>query len=124
MCTRYAGRDSVRARMEAADPASLAISVVTLAELRYGADCSAQPEANHRAIDDFSGGMLLWGVDGQVARAFGEIKAELRRNGMLIEDFDLLLAATTRTHRLTLVTNNLAHYGRIDGLLLENWVGE
>ena len=41
---------------------------------------------------------------------------------MLIEDLDLLIAATARTHNLTLVTNNQDHLGRIPGLRLENWM--
>ena len=97
------------------------ISVVTLAELRYGADCSAQPDANHQAIDDFLSGVAVLAVDADIARAFGEIKARLRRQGNLIEDFDLLLAATALTNDLTLVTNNSAHFGRVAGLILDNW---
>lgn len=116
------GHDSLRARLEAVDPASIAVFVVTLAELRYGAECSAQPEANHRAIDDFIAGILVWGIDDQTARTLGEIKAGLRRKGMLLEDFDLLLAAAARTDGLTLVTNNLAHFSRIDGLVVGNWI--
>jgi tRNA(fMet)-specific endonuclease VapC len=40
---------------------------------------------------------------------FGEVKAQLRARGELLEDFDLLIAATAQTHALTLVTNNTAH---------------
>jgi tRNA(fMet)-specific endonuclease VapC len=92
-----------------------------LAELRYGADCSAQPDANHQAIDDFVSGVDVLDVDADIARAFGKIKAQLRRQGNLIEDFDLLLAATALTNNLTLVTSNTAHFGRIGGLTLDNW---
>jgi len=95
--------------------------VITLAELRYGADCSAQPTANHQAIDDFLSGVAVLVVDADIARAFGEIKAQLRRQGNLIEDFDLLLAATAFANGLTLITNNSAHFGRVAGLILDNW---
>ena len=56
-----------------------------------------------------------------IARTFGEIKAQLRRQGSLIEDFDLLVAATAWVNGLTLVTNNTAHFGRVGGLTLDNW---
>jgi tRNA(fMet)-specific endonuclease VapC len=115
------GRPSVQAKMAAAGPEALSISVITLAELRYGAECSAQPDANHRAIDDFVGGVLVLGVDADVARAFGAIKARLRRQGNLIEDFDLLLAATAVTHDLTLVTNNMDHFDRVGGVAISSW---
>jgi tRNA(fMet)-specific endonuclease VapC len=115
------GRAAMRARLAAVGPEEVGISVVTLAELRYGADCSAQADANHQAIDDFTSGVAVLGLDPGVARTFGEIKAQLRRQGNLIEDFDLLLAATALANGLTLITNNVAHFGRISGLSLESW---
>jgi tRNA(fMet)-specific endonuclease VapC len=116
------GRDSVRDRLLEAGPDNTSISVVTLAELRYGAACSTHPEDNQRTIDDFISGIAVLGLASTVAHAFGEIKAGLRRQGMLIEDFDLLIAATARVHDLTLITNNLGHFRRISGLHLDNWL--
>jgi tRNA(fMet)-specific endonuclease VapC len=115
------GQAAVQARLAAVDPEALSISVITLAELRYGADCSAQPDTNHQAIDDFLSGVAVLTVDADIARTFGEVKAQLRRQGNLIEDFDLLLAATALANGLTLVTNNTAHFGRVGGLTLDNW---
>lgn len=51
-----------------------------------------------------------------------DIYADLKKRGQLISDADILIAATAITHGLTLVTNNTAHYGRIVGLTLENWI--
>jgi tRNA(fMet)-specific endonuclease VapC len=116
------GHASVHNRLTAAGPEEVGLSVITLAELRYGAACSAQSGANHQAIDDFSSALSVFGVDLDIAHAFGDIKAQLRRDGMPIEDFDLLVAATARTYDLTLVTNNTDHFSRISGLRLENWV--
>jgi tRNA(fMet)-specific endonuclease VapC len=115
------GRTAVHARLAAVSPEELSISVITLAELHYGADCSAQADANHQAIDDFVSGMAVLPLDASIARVFGEVKAQLRRQGNLIEDFDLLLAATALSNGLTLVTNNAAHFERIPGLTLSSW---
>jgi predicted nucleic acid-binding protein len=117
------GRVSVQERMQAVGPEKLVLSVITLAELRYGAACSTQPEANHKAIDDLVSALSILGVDPEIAQTFGNIKAQLRQEGRLIEDLDLMIAATARVYDLTLVTNNLAHFGRVPGLRLENWVG-
>lgn len=116
------GRQTVYARIAEAGLSDIAISVITLAELRYGAACSQQPEANQQAIDTLASGIVVLGVDPAVVRIFGDVKVALRQQGMLIEDFDLLIAATARTFGLTLVTNNTDHFGRIPGLRLENWV--
>jgi tRNA(fMet)-specific endonuclease VapC len=116
------GHEPVRHSLAAVGPEATAISVITLAELRYGAECSAQPEVNHRAVDDFINAVVTLDVDGGVAHRFGDFKAQLRRRGMLIEDFDLLIAATACNYRLTLVTNNTDHFSRIPELEVENWV--
>ena len=47
------GSESVRDRLSEVDSEAIAISAVTLAELRYGAACSARPEANHQVVGDF-----------------------------------------------------------------------
>jgi tRNA(fMet)-specific endonuclease VapC len=54
-------------------------------------------------------------------RRFGELKAELRRTGQPIADFDLLIASVALAAGYILVTNNTRHYERITGLELENW---
>ena len=115
------GREPVRHRLAVVGPEATGVSVITLAELRYGAACSARPEANHQAIDDFIAGITVLGVDPEMARVFGDLKALLHKQGMLIEDFDLVIAATALTHSLALVTNNVEHFRRIPRLPLENW---
>jgi len=57
------GRESVRERLAVAGLDSIAISVLTLAELRYGADCSAKPVENHQALDNFISTIAVLGVD-------------------------------------------------------------
>jgi tRNA(fMet)-specific endonuclease VapC len=115
------GRESVRQHMLNADPTVIVISIITLAELRYGAACSAQPDANNQAIDTFTGAIAVIGIDALVAQRFADIKADLRRRGALLEDSDLFIAATALTLGVTLVTNNQEHFRRVPQLKLENW---
>ena len=56
-----------------------------------------------------------------VSRAFGEIKADLERRGLRIEDFDAAVAAHAIAVGATLVTDNKAHLGRVKSLAVENW---
>lgn len=113
---------AVRTRVADVGPAALAVSIVTVAELRYGAACSAQATANHQAIDGFLSGITVVGLDPAIARQFGEVKAALRTQGQLLEDADLFIAATALTYQLILATNNTQHFARIPGLQLENWL--
>ena len=59
-------------------------------------------------------------TDDIIVRA-ADIYADLRRQGQLINDADMLVAATALVHHLTLVTENVAHFNRISSLTSESW---
>ncbi len=44
----------------------------------------------------------------------------LRRDGNLLENFDLIIAATALFHNLELLSNNTKHFSRIKKLRLKN----
>ena len=51
-----------------------------------------------------------------------ELYASLRLRSHLIEDADLLRAVIALVSNMTLVTNNTAHFNRIEGLQLKDWL--
>lgn len=53
---------------------------------------------------------------------FAREKARLRKGGMLVDDFDLLIGTTAVKFDLTMVTENIRHFQNIDGIKLDNWV--
>lgn len=59
-------------------------------------------------------------TDPIVVRA-ARIYAQLRSEGRVIEDADILIAATALAHGLALVTENVRHFERIQGLEIESW---
>lgn len=52
---------------------------------------------------------------------FGEIKADLERRGKLIDDFDIAIAAIALAHKCGVITANLNHFRRIEGLESQSW---
>jgi tRNA(fMet)-specific endonuclease VapC len=115
------GDQAVHQKMSATDPNDLAVSIITVAELHYGADCSEKPEYNHKIVNNFVNGLSILNLEQTIACKFGEIKTRLRQKGTLIEDFDLLIAAIALNNNLVLVTNNVDHFTRIEKLQIENW---
>ena len=115
------GHTPVRRKITDVGASTIGFSIITLSELRYGASCSAQPASNHQSIDDFLIGITVVSLEIISARIFGDIKAFLRSQGQLLEDADLLIAATALTFNLTLVTNNVRHFSRIPHLVIESW---
>jgi len=58
----------------------------------------------------------------EAARIGGEIYATLKKRGEVINDADILIASTVKAYHAVLVTNNEAHFSRIEGLQIENWL--
>jgi tRNA(fMet)-specific endonuclease VapC len=52
---------------------------------------------------------------------YAKEKATLRKAGQPVDDFDLLIGATAISNGLTLVTNNVDHLGRMEGIKIEDW---
>lgn len=57
-----------------------------------------------------------------VTEKVADIYAELKPQGKLIEDADILVAATAIDRGLAVVTDNEKHFRRIAGLEVENWL--
>lgn len=107
-------------RVLAAGPDQLAISALTVAELRFGAARSSRPEANRERLATFFRELDILPFDHLCAEHFGRLKAELLSRGRPIPDFDVGIAATAITDGRTLVTAD-GHMEEIDDLQRENW---
>jgi tRNA(fMet)-specific endonuclease VapC len=52
----------------------------------------------------------------------GDILAGLRKSGQITGVEDVLIAATAIANQSTVVTGNVEHFSRIQGLNVENWL--
>ena len=101
--------------------AQVCTSVIVAAELRYGAAkkgsqrLTAQLEAVLSALDVVS-------FEAPADEAYGLIRARLERAGQPIGANDLLIAAHAVAVGCAIVTDNESEFGRIEGLLRENWL--
>ena len=102
--------------------ARICMSSISVAELYYGAGKSEFPERNLAVIEDFLSRLTILDYSHKAATHFGNIKANLSKQGNIIGENDINIAAHARSEGLTLVTNNLREFERVDGLLLDNWV--
>lgn len=96
----------------------LASSFVCLAELSEGvARVTRDREKITNGVSDFFAGMSdVYGINSDIARLFGKLRSTLKAEGHVIEDLDILIAATCLVHDLILITNNGKHFSRIKGL--------
>ncbi|NQT52325.1 type II toxin-antitoxin system VapC family toxin [bacterium] len=111
-----AGVPQVVASIQSVDPGSLFISVVSVAELYEGVYRAEETVRELERVRGLLAGLHVLTVDGETARIFGEQRARLRREGRLIDNFDLLIAATCLQHGFRILTGNVSHFERIEGL--------
>jgi tRNA(fMet)-specific endonuclease VapC len=114
----------VRARfMQAArSNSTLATSTIVVHELWYGVAKSQQVARNANALKAFfSREVALLDYSEQDAQAAGEIRAELERQGQRIGEYDTLIAGQAFARNLVLVTANTREFGRVKGLVVEDW---
>ncbi len=116
------GNKRIRDKIMRIGTDSLRTTIITVAELRYGAYNSQKVEENLININKFLRKVRIIGLGKRAAERFGEIKAELRKKGELIGDFDIAIASITLNHKGILITNNIEHFKRIAGLHCENWL--
>jgi tRNA(fMet)-specific endonuclease VapC len=96
-------------------PQGLAVSILSVAELYEGVYYSRNPAASQKGVEDFLENLPILAINLEICRIFGRQRGKLRRQGN-IGDLDLLIAATCLHHDLTLLTNNVRHFERLEGL--------
>ena len=97
------------------------ISEITVIELRYGAENSENATKSHKSVDSFISGLSIIPIFGSVKR-YAKEKVRLRKMGKPMHDeFDLLIGVTAIENKLTLVTDNVKDFERLDGVKIENW---
>jgi tRNA(fMet)-specific endonuclease VapC len=122
ICVYYLNqREPVVSTIARVDQGDLAISQITLAELQFGAHNSEHVQRNLERVSFLENSVQVLPLDSSVTLEFARMKAELRKAGTPIDDFDLFIGATAIVNGLTLVTNNTKHFQRLGNLSLENW---
>ena len=115
------GQYALNEKLEAVGFENCYISEITLAELKYGAECSNKVVENRTMIAEFAKEINILPAFA-CFDTYAQEKARLRKTGNLIDDFDILIASTAIFNKLTLVTDNVKHFDRIKNIVIENWI--
>lgn len=105
----------------AAESGRIAVSSITVSELSYGVERSAEASENRRAVDQFLALIEVPAFDAIAAQHAGEIRARLADAGTPIGGYDVLIAGHARSAGLAVVTNNTREFERVPGLEVLDW---
>ncbi len=112
---------NVLERFEQLEPGNVGISTITVAELAYGIRKSKSSK-NQARLEQFLLALTIIPFDLEAVWKYGEIRNALEQKGTPIGPLDTLIAAHAMSLEVTLVTNNLKEFARVEDLSLENWV--
>jgi len=113
--------------LENADEDRIFISVITLAELRYGIE-QLKDGARRKRLDEwlrdelpqrFSGRILP--IDDAAADAWGRLMSRNKGSGRPIQPMDGFIAAIAQVHALGLVTRNVADFKSVLKTIINPW---
>jgi tRNA(fMet)-specific endonuclease VapC len=116
---------NVLARLESIQKTDVAVPQPVMSEIYYGLQRLPQSKRKFRLEERFQQlskvlPRIEW--NDRVSEVFGGIKARLEKQGTILEDFDIAIAAHAVAHEVFLITANISQMRRINGLRIENWM--
>jgi tRNA(fMet)-specific endonuclease VapC len=113
---------ALRRRIEAMPLQDLALSIVTVAEVRYGQALNPLAVKLHQRVDALLDAFQRLPLGWNAVPHYAAVRAHLQKKGTPIGQNDLWLAAHALAEDFTLVTNNEREFKRVPKLRVENWL--
>ena len=102
---------------------SIMVPAIVYAEIEYGArkskDYKSTISVYEKFLNAFKNNIAEFNF--RAALEYGEIRAELEKEGTPIGPNDLIIASIVRSNGGILVTNNVKEFSRVKGLQIQNW---
>ncbi len=111
----------LRAQWQNVPKERLAMSLLSLGELQYGAEKSEHPERAHAKLQRLKEAVQVLLPEQAVGLHYGQIRAHLEQAGTPIGPNDLWIAAHARASERVLVSNNLREFDRVPDLRTQDW---
>ena len=121
VCIRILRGQKDALKMFARYAGDVAVPAMVTGELYYGAEKSSAPLRSRIIVRRFIDVVPVIQTNDAIMCKFGECKAKLAAKGLLVEDADILIAATALSLDCSLATGNIRHFERFEGLKIESW---
>ena len=116
------GEAGTKVRLKQTPPVDIAVSTITVMELRYGLALNPQrAQKVEPAISSFLSSVTILPFSALEAEQAAQIRAVLKSQGHPIGAYDVLIAATALQHNLLTIAANQREFDRVPNLQTENW---
>ncbi len=116
------GEPGTQIRLKQVSPADIAVSVITVMELRYGLLNNPQRAKKiEPAITSLLNSVSILKFSEEDAEQTAQVRSILKKQGKPIGAYDALIAATALRHGLIMVTANQKEFDRVANLQIQNW---
>lgn len=96
-------------------------TIITICEIYYGVEKSKKKDENLKILNEMVEKIGFENIGEKTPEIYGKIKFNLQSKGIVLDDFDLLIASICIEQNAVLVTDNVKHFERIKELKIENW---
>jgi tRNA(fMet)-specific endonuclease VapC len=117
--TYLRGVEPVVQRIQRVRPSNVAVSAITVMELRYGATRRQSPKLT-ASVEAFLSDISILTFDAGTAERAGGLRASIESEGLSIALADCHIAGTALVYDLTLVTHD-SDLLRLPGLKVADW---
>ncbi len=100
---------------------TIAVTSISIFELFVGVTLSIKQDRERNKINRILKGLPIISFDGNSAIEAGKIFAQKRKNGMLIDPEDSMIAGICSRRNEILITRNIKHFKDIEGLRIESY---
>lgn len=102
-------------------PEQVRVSAITMAELQAGVPRASEPLDEHTQVVEVTASKEVVPVTRPIALRGGRLYGEQQNAGQTVELDDCLIAATALGYEEPVVTRNVDHFERFDGLLVRDY---
>ncbi len=114
------GQYELNKKIAEVDEHNCFISEITVAELKYGIENSKTVESMRKIVEAFIPKFAIIPIYNSL-NTYAKEKARLRKQGLLIDDFNILIGAASIANEMVMVTNNVSHLNRLNNIIIEDW---
>jgi tRNA(fMet)-specific endonuclease VapC len=114
------GRYNLNTKIEQIGEENCFISEMTVAQMKFGVENSKTSESIRIILEAFISKFVIIPIFDSLD-IYGKEKSRLKKNGILIDDFDILIGSTAINHNMIMFTNNVNHLNRLENIVIEDW---